>query len=77
MIKGGYKSIGFLGVTGAALLWELVASFDSSDSTVPWTDLIVEYVPGEITVAVIGALCLWLPAHFGLRYYRKGRLPPE
>jgi hypothetical protein len=77
MIRGGYKSIGFLGVTGAALLWELVASFDSSESTVPWTDLIVEYIPGEVTTAVIGALVCWLPVHFGLRYYRSKRRSPE
>lgn len=77
MIRGGYKSVAFLGVTATALVIELVASFDGSDSTVPWTDLLVEYVPGEVTVAAIGALCLWLPVHFGLRYYRKDRTPLE
>jgi hypothetical protein len=73
MIKGGWGSIGFLGVTAVALGWELVASFDGDPQTSPWTDLIVTYVPGEVTAALIGALVLWLPVHFGLRYYRKNR----
>ncbi len=62
---------GFLGVTAVALVAELVASFDGSGDTVPWTDLIVQYVPGEVTAAAIGALVCWLPIHFGLRYWRK------
>ncbi len=62
---------GFLAVTLAALGLELWASFDGSDATEPWTDLLVEYVPGEVAAAVIGALVLWLPIHFWLRYRRK------
>jgi len=73
MIKGGSKTVAFLGVTAMAIIWELAASFDSDPSTYPWTDLIVEYVPAEVTIAVIGALTLWLPAHFGIRYWRKKR----
>lgn len=64
---------GFLGVTVIALAAELWASFDGNPQTEPWTDLIVRYVPGEVTAALIGALLLWLPVHFGLRYWRKGR----
>lgn len=71
MIKGGWKSVGFLGVTGTALIWELVASFDDDPETWPWTDLITEYVPGEVTVAVIGALMAWVPVHFAKRYKRR------
>jgi len=61
----------FLAVTVVALAAELWASFDSSDQTEPWTDLITTYVPGEVTAAAIGALVLWLPIHFWLRYKRK------
>lgn len=64
---------GFLGVTAIALAAELWASFDRNDQTDPWTDLIVRYVPGEIAAALIGALIVWLPVHFGLRYARRRR----
>lgn len=62
---------GFLGVTVVAIALELVAAFDGSPQTEPWTDLIVTHVPGEVTALAIGALALWLPVHFGLRYWRK------
>lgn len=63
----------FLAVTVVALGAELWASFDSSDATEPWTDLITDHVPGEVTTAAIGALVLWLPIHFWLRYRRKAQ----
>lgn len=65
--------VAFLAVTTVALVMELVASFDGNAATDPWTDLIVEYIPMEITALVIGGLSLWLAAHFGMRYWRKGR----
>jgi hypothetical protein len=65
------KTAGFLTLTGVVLAWELVASFDHDPDTLPWTSLIVQYIPGEVTAAAIGALVVWLPAHFGLRYYRR------
>jgi hypothetical protein len=73
MIKGGWKSVGFLAATAATVGWELFASFDGNPQTSPWTDLIVTYIPGEVTTALVGALVVWLPVHFGLRYYRKNR----
>jgi len=36
MIKGGWKSIGFLGATAAVLGWEIFASVDGDTSTAPW-----------------------------------------
>jgi hypothetical protein len=66
-------TLGFLGVTAVAIVAELWASFDSDPNTDPWTDLIVRHIPAEVTFALIGALCLWLPIHFGLRYWRKRR----
>jgi hypothetical protein len=63
--------VGFLAATGLALGAELWASWDDSAATVPWTELIVQYVPGEVTAAVIGALMAWVPLHFGLRYWRR------
>ena len=65
--------VAFLGVTVLGILLELVAAFDPTMETIPWTDLIVEYVPWEISAAVFGALALWLPLHFGYRYYLKGK----
>jgi hypothetical protein len=67
----------FLTVTVVALGAELWASFDSSAATEPWTDLITDHVPGEITAAAIGALVLWLPIHFWFRYRRKAKADKE
>jgi hypothetical protein len=63
----------FLAVTGVALVMECWASWDGDPSTTPWTDLIVTYVPGELTLAVIAGLVVWVPVHFWLRYRRKAR----
>jgi hypothetical protein len=63
----------FLATTAAALVAECWAAWDSSPDTTPWTDLIVTYVPGEVTLAVLGALIAWLPAHFYIRYRRRAR----
>lgn len=72
-MKGGWRSVGFLGATAAVLGWELFASWDGDADTSPWTDLIVTYIPGEVTAAILGGLIVWLPVHFGLRYWWKAR----
>lgn len=58
----------FLGSTALAITMEIIGSFDQSDSTHPWTEMITEYVPVEVTFASIGALSLWLVIHFARRY---------
>lgn len=63
--------LAFLGTTALALFMELLASFDNDPETDPWTSMIVQYIPAEVATAAIGALALWLPVHFGVRYYRK------
>lgn len=73
MTRKTWWILGFLGTTVLALTQELWASWDGADWTVPWTELIVSYVPGEVTAAAIGALVLWLPVHFGLRYWRESK----
>lgn len=73
MIKGGWRSVGFLAATAVVVTWECVASWDDDSRTLPWTDLIVTYIPGEVAAVLLGALIAWLPVHFGLRYYRKSR----
>lgn len=65
--------IGFLGLTALVVTAELVAAFDRNPETDPWTDLIVAYVPEEVTYALIGALLLWLPYHLWRRYRRRDR----
>jgi hypothetical protein len=65
--------IAFLALTAAVLGLEIWASADGNPNTDPWTDLIVRHVPGEITALAIGGVCLWLVAHFGVRYWRKHR----
>lgn len=69
-MKTGWR-IGFLGVTALAIGAELWASFDGNDQTEPWTDLIVAYVPGEVTALAIGGLATWLAVHFIKRYGQK------
>lgn len=63
--------VAFLTVTAVAIVMELWASFDGDPTTDPWTDLIVTYIPMEITALAIGGLSLWLAVHFGLRYWRR------
>lgn len=72
-MKGGWRSAAFLTATAMVLGWEVIASWDNNPDTSPWTDLIVTYVPGEVTAVLLGGLIAWLPVHFGLRYYRKAR----
>lgn len=64
---------GFLGGTALLLVAECWASWDADPGTVPWTDLITTHVPGEVTAAAIGALVVWLPLHFAIRYRRRAR----
>ena len=71
------RNLVFLLLTLAAVGLELLHAFDGDPTTDPWTDLIVEYVPGEVTMAAIGALALWLPIHFGIRYWRKRKEEAE
>ena len=63
----------FLGLTALVLGMEVWASADGDPETDPWTDLIVQYIPGEVTAVLIGGLMFWLPVHFGLRYWRRHR----
>jgi len=65
--------VAFLGVTAAAVGMELWASFDGDPQSEPWTDLIVAYVPGEVTALAIGGLAAWLTVHFLRRYLRRNR----
>lgn len=63
----------FLGLTVFVLGMEVWASADGDPETEPWTDLIIQYIPGEVAAVLIGGLMLWLPVHFGLRYWRRHR----
>jgi hypothetical protein len=65
--------IAFLGLTGLVIGMEIWASADGDPDTRPWTDEIVSAVPMEVTFALIGALVLWVPIHFWIRYLRKAR----
>jgi hypothetical protein len=68
--KGWFSSV-FLGLTAAVVGMELWAAGDGDPDTRTWTEHIVTYVDYEITTVAIGALVLWLPVHFGVRYWRK------
>ena len=61
----------FLGVTALAIAGELVAAFDTSTDTMPWTDLLGDYVPGPVTAVAVTVLVVWLPIHLYRRYQRQ------
>lgn len=63
----------FLFAIGVATLMELWASFDNSDSTVPLTYLIVDYIPGWISLPIISLFALWLVKHFYTKYKEKDK----
>lgn len=67
----------FLSLTALVLGMELFASFDGNPDTRPWTDEIVDFIPGEVAAVGIGGLSLWLVVHFGLRYHRKHQASRE
>lgn len=73
MVRRRCWVVGFLTATVLVVAAELVASWDGDPDTVPWTEMIVTHVPGEVAAAAIGALLVWLPLHFGQRYGRKRR----
>lgn len=65
--------VAFLGVTVAAVVMELVAAWDRSANTEPWTHLIGQYVPGPLTLVVIVLGARWLWDHFVHEYKRRGK----
>lgn len=65
----------FLPLTALVVIMELVASFDSSPATEPWTYYTVDHIPPWITFAAIGVLITWLPIHFWLEYRRVHKVP--
>lgn len=71
MSRRAWWIVGFLTVTAVAVGAELVAAFDSSPDTVPWTDLLGEYVPWPVTAAAVALLVAWLPVHLYRRYHRS------
>lgn len=65
----------FLPLTALALAMELIASFDTSKATEPWTFYIADHIPPWVTFGLIGILITWLPIHFWLEYKRRGKVP--
>lgn len=76
MSKAGWRWA-FLGLTAVVLGMEVWAGFDGNPDTDPWTDLVVAYIPGEVTALALGGLSVWLFAHFGIRYWRKHQAKKE
>lgn len=73
MTRRSWWVTGFLATTALAVGAELVAGLDDSATTVPWTDLIVRYIPAPITYAAIAALVVWLPIHFIPKYQHRSK----
>lgn len=66
--------LAFLGLTAVVLGMEVWAGFDKPGAqTDAWTDMIVRWVPGEVTALVLGGLAVWLAVHFGTRYFKKAK----
>ena len=58
----------FLSITGLAIAFEIFAVTNPNDNFIPWTQMIVENIPYELTFLVIFGLGGWLIVHF-LRWY--------
>lgn len=69
--------IGFLGVTVLAVVMELIAAWDGSSDTEPWTHLIGQYVPGPLTLVVIVLGARWLWDHFVHEYKVRKKPVPD
>lgn len=67
MNKKVWSSI-FLGLTGIVVGMEVWAANDSTPDTRPWTSFILQYLPKEVTYAVIAGFAVWLYFHFK-KYY--------
>lgn len=66
-------TIGFLSVTGLAIIMELFAAFDNNWNTAPWTLLIIDNIPPIVGIPAVGLFSLWLFTHF-IKYYKgKGK----
>lgn len=61
----------FLTFTALAIVTECWFAWDGNPQTEPWTELIVTYIPDEVTMLAIGGLSLWLLVHFGKRYWKR------
>jgi membrane protein implicated in regulation of membrane protease activity len=75
MSRRAWWVAGFLAATALAVGGELLAAFDSSPSTVPWTELVVRYIPWPVTATLIAVLVIWLPLHFWQWYHKRKDLP--
>ena len=64
----------FLTFTAVAIVTECWFAWDGDPETEPWTELIVGYIPGEVTALALGGLFLWLLVHFGTRYWKRRKL---
>lgn len=66
--------LAFLSLTAVVLGMEVWAGVDAdSAQTDAWTDMIVRWVPGEVTALALGGLTVWLAVHFGTRYLQKAK----
>ena len=74
MTRRTLARVAFLTVTAGAIAMELWYAFDGDKDTEPYTTLIVDYVPGPVTAAVILFLMWWVPTHFR-DAYKRGRKP--
>ena len=64
----------FLGITGIAIVMELIAAFDKNEDTIPWTLLIVENIPPIIGLPIIFSFVIWLIIHFFNAYKKNKKL---
>lgn len=64
-------SVAFATATLALVGWEITAAADPHDDLEPWTDLLVDHVPGPVLMAAVFVLVSWLPGHFAERIARK------
>lgn len=75
MSRRAIWTIVFLGITGAAVGMELLAAFDNSPDTVPWTSYLIQ-LPWWILIPLALALSVWLPIHLWISKKRQAKGSP-
>lgn len=69
-----YWVLTFMTMTVLTIGMELFAGLEKGWDLPAWTDLLTDNLPGELVLALTGALIVWLPVHFWVR--RKEARPP-
>src|SRR6266540_2614692 len=60
----------FIAATLGVIVWEMTYAWDHNPDTMPWTDLLANYVPAPVTYVLLALLVAWLPGHIAYAIHR-------